>query len=148
MKEEKMESNKKTGLSKVEEKYLQQSGKELLYAPTEKIGIIQVKNFPELGRLAALRFLEWVLENPGGVISLPTGKTPEHFIKWVGYYLQNWKNKEVREFLSASGLDPSSKPEMGNLHFVQIDEFYPIDSFQHNSFYYYIRKYYFQSFEL
>ena len=143
-----MESNKKTGLSKVEEKYLQQSGKELLYAPTEKIGIIQVKNFPELGRLAALRFLEWVLENPGGVISLPTGKTPEHFIKWVGYYLQNWKNKEVREFLSASGLDPSSKPEMGNLHFVQIDEFYPIDSFQHNSFYYYIRKYYFQSFEL
>ena len=30
-----------------------------------------------------MRFIEWVQQNPGGVISLPTGKTPEHFIKWV-----------------------------------------------------------------
>ena len=52
-----MESIKKTELSKVEKVYLNQSGKKLLYEPTEKIGIIQVKNFPELGRLAALRFL-------------------------------------------------------------------------------------------
>ena len=143
-----MEASKKTELSNVEKIYLQRSGKELLYARTEKIGIIQVKNFPELGRLAALRFIEWALSNPGGVISLPTGKTPEHFIKWVAYYLKNWDKKEVREFLSGSGIVSSVKPEMGNLHFVQIDEFYPIDSFQHNSFYYYIQKYYFQNFEL
>jgi glucosamine-6-phosphate deaminase len=139
---------KKTELSEVEKVYLNQSGKKLLYEPTEKIGIIQVKNFPELGRLAALRFLEWVLANPGGVISLPTGKTPEHFIKWVSYYLKNWDKKEVREFLAATGIGSASKPDMKSLHFVQIDEFYPIDSFQHNSFYYYIQKYYFSNFEL
>ena len=137
-----------TELSKVEKKYLQNSGRELFYFPTEKIGIIQVKNFPELGRLTALRFLEWVLENPGGVISLPTGKTPEHFIKWVTYYLSNWNKKEVSEYLTSVGIKSSSKPDMKNLNFVQIDEFYPIDSFQHNSFYYYIQRFYFKSFEL
>jgi glucosamine-6-phosphate deaminase len=143
-----MKTNKKTELSKVERIYLERSGKELLYPPTEKIGIIQVNNFPELGRLAALRFIEWVIANPGGVVSLPTGKTPEHFIKWVTYYLKNWDKKDVREFLIEVGIESSLKPEMGNLHFVQIDEFYPIDSFQHNSFYYYIQKYYLQNFEL
>ncbi|MHC4284804.1 MAG: hypothetical protein ACYSWZ_17805, partial [Planctomycetota bacterium] len=54
-----------------------------LYPPTEKIATIVVENFPALGKLAAMRFIEWVQSNPGGVISLPTGKTPEHFIKWV-----------------------------------------------------------------
>ena len=143
-----MDVNKKTELSNVEKIYLQHSGKELLYSPTEKIGIIQVENFPELGRLTALRFIEWVLSNPGGVVSLPTGKTPEHFIKWVTYYLKNWNKKNVREFITNAGIDSSLKPDMRNLHFVQIDEFYPVDSFQHNSFYYYIRTYYFQNFEL
>ncbi len=84
-------------LSTVEKIYLEKSGKELFYPPKEKIGIIQVKNFPELGKLTALRFLEWVIGNPGGVISLPTGKTPEHFIKWVTYYLNNWNKKEISE---------------------------------------------------
>ncbi|MCE1188791.1 MAG: glucosamine-6-phosphate deaminase [Ignavibacteria bacterium] len=130
-------------LSKIEQYYLEQSGKSLMYAPTEKIPIIQVDNFPELGKLTALRFLEWVQANPGGVISLPTGKTPEHFIRWVSYFFKNWEKKEAREQLEAYGIDCSIKPDIASLHFVQIDEFYPIDSFQHNSFYYYIHKYYF-----
>lgn len=135
-------------LSKVEKYYLEQSGKSLYYPPKEKIGIIQVSNFPELGRLTALRFIEWVLENPGGVVSLPTGKTPEHFIKWVTYYLKNWYEKDVQELFSGFGIDASKKPDMKSLYFVQIDEFYPIDSFQHNSFYYYIQRFYFQNFDL
>ena len=135
-------------LSTVEKIYLEKSGKELFYPPKEKIGIIQVKNFPELGKLTALRFLEWVIENPGGVISLPTGKTPEHFIKWVSYYLNNWNKKEASEFLEKSGIKSNTKPDMKSLYFVQIDEFYPIDSFQHNSFYYYIQQFYFRNFEL
>ncbi len=143
-----MEKSKITELSKVEKTYLQNSGRELIYSPTEKIGIVQVKSFPELGKLTALRFLEWALGNPGGVISLPTGKTPEHFIKWVTYYLNNWNKKEVKEYLSKSGINISSKPDMKSLYFVQIDEFYPIDSFQHNSFYYYIQQFYFQNFKL
>ncbi|HQU73511.1 MAG TPA: hypothetical protein PLG66_14505, partial [Calditrichia bacterium] len=69
--------------SAVEQKWLSGSGFPLRFDPEEKTGIIQVDNFPQLGKLAALRFLEWAQNNPGGVISLPTGKTPEHFIREV-----------------------------------------------------------------
>ena len=47
------------------------------------IPYITVENFPKLGKLTAFRFLEWAAEHPDGVISLPTGKTPEYFIAWV-----------------------------------------------------------------
>ncbi len=129
-------------ISKVEQYYLELSRKKLIYEPTEKIPIIQVDNFPELGKLTALRFIEWVQNNPGGVISLPTGKTPEHFIKWVSYFVNNWKTKKVKDEIAKVGLDPTNKPQLKSLHFVQIDEFYPINSAQHNSFYFYIQKYY------
>ncbi len=135
-------------LSKVEQYYLSNSGKKIIYSPTEKIPVIQVNSFPELGRLTALRFIEWVQKNPGGVISLPTGKTPEHFIKWTALFLKNWDKKEVIEIFERVGIDRSIVPDMRSLRFVQIDEFYPIDSFQHNSFYYYIQKFYFQNFNL
>lgn len=138
----------KEELSQVERFYLEKSGRELVYPPTEKIPVIQVDNFPELGKFTAQRFIEWVIENPGGVISLPTGKTPEHFIKWTAYYLNNWASKDVKADLKSVGIDTSIKPDMQSLHFAQIDEFYPIDSFQHNSFYYYIQKYYFKKFDL
>lgn len=131
--------------STVEQYYLEKSGKELMYQPTEKIPLIQVDNFPELGKLTALRFIEWVQQNPGGVISLPTGKTPEHFIKWVSHILSNWGKDDVVSELTAVGIDPAVKPDIQSLRFVQIDEFYPIDAFQHNSFYYYINKYYFKN---
>lgn len=134
--------------SKVEQYYLTQSQKELIYKPTEKIPVIQVTNFPELGKMTALRFLEWMQQNPGGVVSLPTGKTPEHFIKWVAYFLKNWTKDDVVDMLKKVELDPGKKPSMDSLRFVQIDEFYPIDSHQHNSFYYYIQKYYFSNWGL
>ncbi len=135
-------------LSKVEQYYLELSGKELIYKPTEKIPVIQVANFPELGKMTALRFIEWMQQNPGGVVSLPTGKTPEHFIKWVAYYLKNWGKDDVVNTLKKIDLDPNKKPDISSLRFVQIDEFYPIDSHQHNSFYYYIQKYYFSNWGL
>ena len=135
-------------ISKVEQYYLAQSKKELIYKPTEKIPVIQVANFPELGKMTALRFIEWMQQNPGGVVSLPTGKTPEHFIKWVAHFLKNWEKAEVIEALKKVDLDPAIKPDVSSLRFVQIDEFYPIDSHQHNSFYYYIQKYYFSNWGL
>jgi glucosamine-6-phosphate deaminase len=134
-----------TTSSNVEKYYLEKSKKKLIYPPTEKIGIIQVDNFPELGKLTALRFIEWVQQNPDGVVSLPTGKTPEHFIKWVSHLLKNWDKKETKEELKKVNIDPSIKPNIDSLRFVQIDEFYPIDVSQHNSFYYYIQKYYFRN---
>jgi len=84
-----MKKKIKTTSSRVEEIMMQKNGQQLLYPPVEKIGTIIVDNFPELGKLTAMRFLEWAQNNEGSTISLPTGKTPEHFIKWVTYLLQN-----------------------------------------------------------
>src|SRR5210317_822726 len=88
---------------------------------------IIVENFPELGLLIALRFLEWVSANPDGVISLPTGKTPEYFIKWVQHLLKHWDDEQGKGIRMKYGLGKIRKPVMTGLHFVQIDEFYPID---------------------
>jgi glucosamine-6-phosphate deaminase len=132
--------------SQVEQLALAQSGQKLRYFPTEKIGVIVVDNFPALGKLAALRFIEWAQQNPGGVVSLPTGKTPEHFIRWVKYFLRHWDDPKARQELEAGGVDPAIKPDMKSLHFVQIDEFYPIHPQQQNSFYYYVNMFYLQSF--
>jgi len=135
-------------LSKVEQPVLKLSDYDSLYPPTEKIPTIVVPPFPMLGKLTALRFLEWVQHNPGGVISLPTGKTPEYFIKWVNRFLKGWNKREIQSELKDSGIDPSVKPDMKSLHFVQIDEFYPINSAQENSFSYYVKKYYLKGFGL
>jgi glucosamine-6-phosphate deaminase len=109
---------------------------------------IIVKNFPELGLLTALRFIEWLAENPEGVISLPTGKTPEYFIKWTKRLLNGWNDREMRNFMGKNGLKPAAKPSLKGLHFVQIDEFYPINPKQHNSFYDYVMNYYIKGFGL
>ena len=63
--------------SQVEKIFLQQAGIDKM---TTKMPYITVDNFPTLGMLASLRFLEWITENPTGVISLPTGKTSEYFM--------------------------------------------------------------------
>ena len=113
-----------------------------------KIPYLVVDSFPQLGLMTALRFLEWVQENPKGVISLPTGKTPEHFIKWTKYIIENWKDSKVEKIRIDNGLSNQSKPDLSALQFVQIDEFYPIASTQHNSFYNYVNKFYIDGFGL
>jgi len=117
------------------------------YEPEEKIRTVVVENFPMLGKAAAWRFLEWVQENPQGVCSLPTGKTPEYFIKWVQRILQDWHLPEIQVEVKKFGLT-SKKPELHELTFVQIDEFYPISPQQHNSFHYYVNEYYIKGFGL
>ncbi|MEN8227115.1 MAG: glucosamine-6-phosphate isomerase [Bacteroidota bacterium] len=112
------------------------------------IPYIVVENFPLMGLLTALRFLEWASENPNGVISLPTGKTPEYFIKWTTHMLENWESKKVKELRNKYGIADMGKPSLKDLQFVQIDEFYPISSSQHNSFYNYVKKYYIDGFGL
>ncbi len=109
---------------------------------------VVVKNFPALGLLTALRFLEWVAGNPDGVISLPTGKTPEYFIKWTQYLLNNWEKPEAKKIREDNGLFLTDRPSVRGLHFVQIDEFYPINPRQHNSFFDYVNKYYIGGFDL
>lgn len=132
--------------SAVEQNYFLRSGRKLKYEPAERVPIIEVGNFPSLGRLTALRFIEWVLENPNGVVSLPTGKTPEYFIKWTQHFLSGWNEKSVQAELAEVGLAGKPMPNFENLRFVQIDEFYPIDPAQQNSFYYYVNKQYLKRF--
>jgi len=134
-----------TGFTKVEQSFFLNSGRKQI---TTKLPYIVVNNFPSLGLLTSLRFLEWVADNPGGVISLPTGKTPEYFIKWTQYLLKNWDKPEARKIREKNGLFLDKKPSLKDLHFVQIDEFYPINPKQHNSFFDYVINFYIKAFEL
>ncbi len=133
------------GLSGVEQSFYDRSGRK---GCSTNIPYIIVQNFPDLGLLTSLRFIEWLSENPEGVISLPTGKTPEYFIKWTQRLLEGWNRTENRELMEKNGLVLSKKPSMKGLHFVQIDEFYPINPRQHNSFYDYVLNYYIKGFDL
>jgi glucosamine-6-phosphate deaminase len=132
-------------LSKVEQSFFESSGRG---AHSTKIPYIVVQNFPDLGLLTSLRFLEWVAENPEGVISLPTGKTPEYFIKWTNKLLQGWDLKENRSLMEKHGLSIGKIPSLRGLHFVQIEDFYPINPNQHNSFYDYVSNFYIRGFNL
>ncbi|GEO22880.1 PIG-L family deacetylase [Cyclobacterium qasimii] len=132
-------------LSKTEEAFFRDSDIEKI---TTKIPYLAVDNFPKLGLLTACRFLEWVSTNPEGVISLPTGKTPEYFIKWTKFLLENWEEKKGLDIRKKYGLIDCSKPVLKDLHFVQIDEFYPISSAQNNSFHHYVNKFYIEGFGL
>ena len=115
---------------------------------TTNIPYITVSDFPKLGLFTALRFLEWVSENPDGVISLPTGKTPEYFIKYTQSLLSGWEDKSGKAIREQFGLGKLKRPDLSKLHFIQIDEFYPINPEQHNSFYNYVRNFYIGGFGL
>ncbi|HOX74575.1 MAG TPA: hypothetical protein PLB27_07650, partial [Bacteroidales bacterium] len=133
------------GLTDVELSFRRRSGRT---AHSTKVPYLVVQNFPELGLLTSLRFLEWVSENPGGLISLPTGKTPEYFIKWTMRFLNDWAKPETRRIMEDNGFSIRKKPSLQKLRFVQIDEFYPIDPRQQNSFYNYVLNFYIKGFGL
>lgn len=101
-----------------------------------------------MGLFKAMRFLEWVGENPEGVISLPTGKSSAGFMMWVKKLLAEWDTPESRAFRESHGLLLTRKPSLSGLHFVQTDEYYPIDPSQHNSSYNYVRKFFVEGFGL
>ena len=128
-------------LSTVESYFLKKSNRKLSY-PGEHIPLIEVATVAELGKLTALRFLEWVIENPTGVIALPTGSTPKPFIKHLNYLKEHWTTKEIQEELQQYGIHSSTFPDTTQLKFVQLDEFFPIDPTHHSSFTYYIKTQY------
>ena len=131
--------------SKVEQAFLEISG---INNYSTNIPYILVDNFPKLGLFTSLRFLEWSSQNPEGTISLPTGKTPEYFIKYTKYLLEQWNQSKVEKIKAKYGLSGLKKPDLRGLQFVQIDEFYPINPNQHNSFYNYVMEYYIEGFGL
>lgn len=132
--------------SSVEKIVLSNSGFEFQYLPEEKIRILEIGDFPSLGKITALRFIEWCQKNPEGLISLPTGKTPEHFIYWTSFILKNWKTDRVKKLLETYGIDPYLCPDMSSYVFVQIDEFFPMNPEHYHSFCWYIKEFYFKRF--
>ncbi len=113
-----------------------------------RIPYITTESFPKLGLLSALSFLEWVSNNPSGVVSLPTGKTAQYFLDFTHLLLENWHNKKGKELLSKYGLEEVKKPDLSNLTFVQMGEFFPIDPTQHNSLYHKTMQQYIDAFGL
>jgi len=128
----------------VEKSFYQQGFRQF---PTN-VPYITVDNSPSMGLLIALRFLEWVGDNPEGVISLPTGKSAASFITWVKKVLSEWDTPEGKSFRERHGLLLSQKPVLSGLRFVQMEEFYPINPAQHNSSYNYVQKFYVEGFGL
>ena len=133
------------GLTEVEKVFLRNSGRS---GWSTKLPYIVVKNLPDLGLLTSLRFLEWASGNPDGVISLPTGKTPEYFIKWTQRILDGWGKPDIIKIRKDYGLLIPEKPSLRGLHFVQMDEFYPINPEHHNSFHDYVQNFYIKGFNL
>ena len=68
-------SGMNTQWTSVEKAFIGKSGRKESYKG-EQIPVVEVQNVYELGQLVAVAFLEWVSENPSGVIALPTGRTP------------------------------------------------------------------------
>lgn len=124
-----------------EKTYLEKSLRALMYQG-EEIPAIEVDSVYQLGKLTALTFIDWVSKNPDGVIALPTGKTPELFIKFLNFYKLKWNDPKVQQELKNHGIQQASFPDTSNLKFVQLDEFYPIASNHKNSFIQYVKKYY------
>lgn len=125
----------------VEKKFLSDSGRQAAYKH-ELIPVIETRNQYELGKLTALRFLEWVKDNPNGVISLTSGNTPEYFIKYLSYYKRKWQDPKVRAELSAYGDFPESFPDTSNLRFVQIEDYYPLSAKHYKKVSNYIQRHY------
>lgn len=114
-------------LSPVERAFVQEGGRHQRYA-TERIGhVVEVANVGALGKLVALQFLFWVQRHPTGVISLPTGRTPEMFIAYLKHYREHWTNPTTQAELLHYGLEPQPAfPDTSGLRFVQLDEFMPM----------------------
>jgi glucosamine-6-phosphate deaminase len=100
---------------------------------TTRIPYIATESFPKLGLLSALSFIEWVAKNPKGLVSLPTGKTAQYFLEFTHLLLDNWDMEKGKKLLDKYGLAGFKKPNLGELTFVQMGEFYPISPKQHNS---------------
>ncbi len=131
--------------SKVEQNFLMESD---ITEMTTLIPYIITDSVPKLGVMSALRFLEWVSENPEGVISLSSDKSLKNFIHYTHHFLDTWDDKETQAVLEKYGLGGIKKPNLSGLQFVQMDEFYPISPKQHNSFFNYVNKNYIDGFGL
>ncbi len=115
--------------------------------PSTQTPYLLAGDVPQLSLLMALRFIEWVVANPDGVVCLPADKHAEPFIKATHRLLDTWEHAETRHLLERHGIH-NKKPSLSGLHFVQSNEFYPISPLQHNSVYHFVVEHYIEGFGL
>lgn len=125
----------------VENKFLVKSGRQKTY-DTEYSAVIEVRNHYELGKLTALRFIEWVQYNPNGVVAFTSGNTPEFFVKFLDFYKNNWHKPNVQSELHGMGIKCKNFPDTSNLKLVQIEEIYPMVESHYKKISNYIRRHY------
>lgn len=125
----------------VEKKFIAQSGRQETYLH-EYIPIIEAKNSYDLGKLTALKFIEWAANHPTGVMALTSGNTPENFIKFLYYYKKNWRKPQVQAELHSYGIMGKNFPDTSNMKFVQIEEYFPISPKHSKNVTNYIKKHY------
>lgn len=129
-------------LTSVETEFLQRSKRTACVYPGEKAPVVEVLNVYELGKIVALSFLEWVCDNPNGVVALPTGKTPEYFIKTMEKYQSTWNNPQTQAEIRGYDYKGDRFPSTEGLKFVMLDEFFPMLPTHRNSFCNYVRHFY------
>lgn len=129
------------------QKYKKQQQENVSFA-SEKIPVHEFANAKDLGQATALTFLQWVDKHPNGVISLPTGKTPEMFIKALHFYKDYWNEPSVVAVRLQYGLKSDQFPKTSGLKFVQMDEFFGMTFEHQNSFSSYVVKHYVDFFEI
>jgi glucosamine-6-phosphate deaminase len=127
--------------SSVESAFLAKSGRQDKY-DGENIPVVEVLNVYELGKIVALEFMEWARIHPEGVVALPTGRTPEYFIKTLGRYKDMFQDPVVRAEIVSNGYTHDQFPDTSGLTFVMLDEFFPILPSHRNAFCSYIKSYY------
>ncbi len=125
----------------VENKFLIKSGRQQTY-PKEYFPVIEVRDQYELGKLTALRFIEWVQHNPTGVVAFTSGNTPELFVKFLNYYKSNWRKPHVRAELNSFGITTKKFPNTTKLKLVQIEEIYPLSDNHYKKISNYIKRHY------
>ena len=136
-----------SSISRLDQHFIALSDKNAFY-PHERIQVIEVENIQLLGKLAALKFIAWVIKNPHGVISLPTGKTAQAFIAALHHLKQHWHTQKVQQELEQYGIISLKFPQTSGLRFVQMDEFFLMYPGQKNSFSSYIQSKYLQFFQI
>lgn len=136
-----------SSVSLLDQHFIALSDKHAFY-PHERIQVIEVENIQMLGKLAALKFIAWVIKNPNGVICMPTGKTAQAFIAALQHLKQHWHTQNVQYELAQYGIISEKFPETSGLRFVQMDEFFLMYPGQKNSFSSYIKKNYLQFFQI
>jgi len=138
-----------SSLTSVERAFVRDSKRQEKYASERIPGVVEVANVGALGKLVCLRFLEWVAANPEGVVSLPTGRTPEMFIAYLKHFRQHWDEPKTQAELKHYGLgNLQCFPETSRLKFVQLDEFFPMHPDHKTAFTRYVRTLYFPLLDL